>query len=108
RPFRPPAAGGVRGASARRGAVPDRLPHGGPAAGVGGGDADPPAPGAARTPARPPSARARDRGAARAAVVGRLAPAHRGRGLRPALAGRARGRTRPGGGRLTWNRSASR
>jgi glycogen debranching enzyme len=46
---RAPAAGGVRRPAARRDAVPDRLPDRGAAAGVGGRNSDPAAPGAARS-----------------------------------------------------------
>ena len=52
-----PAAGGLRRAAARRDAVPDRVPDGRAAAGVGGRHAGAPAPGAARPapgPAPPP------------------------------------------------------
>ena len=82
---RPPAARGVRRPAAYGDAVPDRLSDGRAAAGVGGGDADAPAPGAPRSPAGAAAARARDGRAGRAAVVGRLAAAVRRDVLRPPL-----------------------
>ena len=53
--LRLPAARGLRGAAPLRDAVPDRLPDGRAAAGVGGGHAGPAAAGAARPAAEPGS-----------------------------------------------------
>jgi glycogen debranching enzyme len=70
RTLRLPAPGGLRGPAPRGDAVPDRLPDRGAAAGLGRGDARPPAPASARHPAGPAPTAAGDGGAARAALVG--------------------------------------
>ncbi len=82
--LRLPAAGGLRRAAALRDAVPDRVPDGGAAAGVGRGDARAAAPADARAAAERRAACARERGAG-AAVVGRGRAARGRPRLRPPL-----------------------
>ena len=89
RPLRVPAARGVRGPPASGDAVPDRIPDGGAAAGLGGRRSGATAPDPARASTRPPEPPAALRAPARAPVLGRNNAAQRDPRVRQGL-GRAR------------------
>ena len=77
RPLRLPAAGGLRGPSARGDAVPDRVPDGGATAGLGGRGSGAPAPDPARPATRPQEPPAALRAPARAPLLGGSTAAQR-------------------------------
>src|SRR5581483_9189888 len=108
RVLRPRAAGGLRRPAARADPLPDRVPDGRAAAGVGGGDPGAAAPGAARAATRPEATDSGDARAARGAVVGGDAAALRDQGVRAHLGRAPRRRPRPSRARLSMSDRALR